>query len=193
MTKFPRKFIKMSDLKNIDVVGSPKTLRSIYQYFMSISKRLGFEFSDLTIFFEVDQPDFPTDLLEMLSEYKRLESEEAKEEFRQKEIVNRNIFEDFLNDYEKLEKERKKRLKNLPAKLVKFWLENEDELNKVIVIIQKAVYYQDENIDIEVIEETDHKVLAEIIIRLFLDPDSAIDHAFFFTIIQKAFREFIGI
>lgn len=176
--------IKHEWLQNLEIVGSPEVIEALSFYFNRVGSHLGFTIFDITVSLGITEPnDFPLEKVKNIKDYMSMPEGEAKTKFKQ----DKKIDDEFINTYQKNIEECKERFKDIPKKLVHHWLNSETKegLEELYKIISLAVGY-----DIEIIRATDYTILVEILIRVFLKPESSIDQAFFLNLCRNLWSIF---
>lgn len=165
--------IKHEWLQNLEIVGSPEVIEALNFYFNRVGSSLGFNIFDITVSLGITEPnDFPMEKIKNIKTYMSMPDGEEKNKFKNEKKID----DEFISAYQKDIEACKERFKEIPKKLINYWLNSETKegLEELYKIISLAVGY-----DVEIIKATDYTILAEILIRIFLKPESSIDQAFF--------------
>lgn len=177
--------IKHEWLNKLEIVGSPEVIEALNFYFNRVGRDLGFNIFDITVTLGISEPnELPMEKIKNIKIYMNMPESPEKDKFKN----DNKIDEEFISDYKNLLEEKQKKFKEIPQKLINYWLNTETNqgLEELYKIISLAVGY-----DIEIIKATDYTILAEILIRIFLKPESSIDQAFFLRLALNLWKTFM--
>lgn len=179
--------IEFENLKNLKVRGKPDTIIRLYKFFNRIGSKVGFTYSDLTVSLGISNPsDFPIERVKAYHVFMTMPDGIEKDKFKAENKIN----DEFIKAYQEDKKARDERLKDLPVKISEYLLNEgtEEDLTEVYEIVQKATGY-----DLKVVKETDYFILSEILIRIVIKPDSAVQQAFFLNLCLSLLRKFMAL
>lgn len=179
--------IELEDINKYKVRGKPETIKRIYKLFNRIGKDLGFTLSDITVTLGISNPpDFPIEKIKAINVFLAMPESPEKDKFRQENKIDNDLIQAYQEDI----KNRDERFKRIPAKLTDYLLsaETDDDINEIRDIIQIST-----GIKPEVIKETDAYVLVELLLRVFLKAEDAVQRAFFLKIVLNLFKKFMDL
>lgn len=182
-------------LPSLRITGSPVILRKVFKYFTEAGKELDFEFNDILVGMGLSSPpDFPVLMIQDYQKYLQMPEGKEKDQFK----VNKNLSDDFIEHYKSDTERRHASFTMVPSKLLKYWMESENDLPvreaaEIIAEALKGNFIDGKVVSVDQVMNSDYLVIAEIFTRIFFKPESSTSKAFFLSLALNLLKRFIPI
>lgn len=169
-----KKYISFDDLENIEVICSKKVLQLSQTLISDFSKSVGFSYKDILIALGLMQGKYPFEVEKKCLEFLTLEKDFEKQLFLDKYP---ELTEDFIKEVIGYKENLLNGFSELPKKFAE-WLLNSVDKEDLFKKFHECISYATRK-DIEVLENTDIYVCAELFFRIFMKPNKDLEKALF--------------